>query len=185
MTVSTLWTNLHLESLSAALAVLTSMITPALLISASGTFILSTSNRLGRVVDRVRVLSEKIEDLMHHEADFELLEDRRSMMLAQMGWLSRRAIILQQSLTIFYLAAGIFVATSVAIGVASLVSANIGWLPVVLGILGACFLFYGSVKLILEARIAVESLHAETGFLDKLVRLHTPGAVSPVVRREE
>ena len=32
------------------------MITPAVLISASGTMILSTSTRLGRVVDRVRSL---------------------------------------------------------------------------------------------------------------------------------
>jgi hypothetical protein len=30
------------------------MITPALLISASGTLSLSTANRLGRVVDRIR-----------------------------------------------------------------------------------------------------------------------------------
>jgi len=33
------------------------MITPAVLISASGTLVLSTGNRLGRIVDRVRVLT--------------------------------------------------------------------------------------------------------------------------------
>ncbi|MBL0332872.1 MAG: DUF2721 domain-containing protein [Chlorobi bacterium] len=36
------------------LGILTSMLTPAILISACGTLILSTSSRLGRVVDRVR-----------------------------------------------------------------------------------------------------------------------------------
>ena len=50
-----------IKNISAGLTVLTSMITPALLISASGTFILSTSNRLGRVIDRVRKLSEDME----------------------------------------------------------------------------------------------------------------------------
>jgi len=45
------------RSLSAGLTVLTAMITPALLISASGTFVLSTSNRLSRVIDRVRRLT--------------------------------------------------------------------------------------------------------------------------------
>ena len=41
--------------------VLGGMITPALLISACGTLVLSTSNRLSRVVDRVRVLTAEVE----------------------------------------------------------------------------------------------------------------------------
>jgi len=36
--------------------VLGAMITPAVLISASGVLVLSTSNRVGRTVDRVRAL---------------------------------------------------------------------------------------------------------------------------------
>ena len=39
------------------------MITPAVLISACAGLILSTSVRLGRVVDRVRALSEKFEEM--------------------------------------------------------------------------------------------------------------------------
>ena len=46
-----------MDPLSASVAVLTAMITPAVLISASGTMILSTSTRLIRIVDRVRELS--------------------------------------------------------------------------------------------------------------------------------
>jgi len=41
-----------MDALTASLAVLTAMITPAVLISASGTMILSTSTRLGRVVEQ-------------------------------------------------------------------------------------------------------------------------------------
>ena len=44
-----------LETPQDALAVLTAMITPAVLISACGALIFSTSTRMGRVVDRVRV----------------------------------------------------------------------------------------------------------------------------------
>jgi D-serine deaminase-like pyridoxal phosphate-dependent protein len=47
----------------AAIAVLTAMITPAVLISACGSMILSTSTRLGRVVDRVRSLSDRLESM--------------------------------------------------------------------------------------------------------------------------
>jgi hypothetical protein len=50
-------------------AVLTAMITPAVLISACGSMILSTSSRLGRVVDRVRSLSDKLDELAGDGSD--------------------------------------------------------------------------------------------------------------------
>jgi len=52
-----------MNDLSFPVTVLTAMITPAVLISACGSMILSTSSRLGRVVDRVRPLSEKLEEI--------------------------------------------------------------------------------------------------------------------------
>jgi threonine/homoserine/homoserine lactone efflux protein len=158
-----------LQSLPSALTILTSMITPALLISATGTFILSTSNRLGRVVDRVRAISEKIDGLMHTGSGLEMIEERKAMLVEQLGHLSSRADLLQRSLTVLYLASGAFVACSVAIGVSALVHSSHAWIPVALGLLGACFLFYGSVMLIFEARQAVSSLRLETHFLNKLV----------------
>jgi len=54
---------LEVDPTLSAVAVLTAMITPAVLISACGSMILSTSSRLGRVVDRVRALSDKLEEL--------------------------------------------------------------------------------------------------------------------------
>ena len=52
-----------MEGLSSSLTVLTAMITPAVLISASGTMILSSSTRLGRVVDRTRSLSDRLQEI--------------------------------------------------------------------------------------------------------------------------
>ncbi len=46
--------QLNISTLTEAVSVLTAMITPALLLSACGTLILSTSNRLARIVDRIR-----------------------------------------------------------------------------------------------------------------------------------
>ena len=160
------------QSLPSALTILTSMITPALLISATGTFILSTSNRLGRVVDRVRVISEKMDELMCGRPSLEMMEERKTMMIEQLGQLSSRADLLQRTLTVFYLASGAFVACSVAIGLAAAFKYENAWVPVALGLLGACFLFYGSVMLIFEARHAVSSLRAETSFLRRLVIYH-------------
>jgi hypothetical protein len=158
------------NTLASAIAVLTAMITPALLIMASGTFILSTSNRLGRVIDRMRVVAERMEIWMQAEVPVIHLEERRELYLAQMERLSRRAGILQRSITLFYLAAATFMATSVTIGVIAVAGVRFAGVPVVLGIFGACLLFYGSVLLIFEARLAVISIRAELEMLNRLMQ---------------
>src|SRR5256885_8211630 len=102
--------------LTASVAVLTAMIPPAVLISASGTMILSTSTRLGRVVDRVRELSGRMRRLAREDVNMEFLEEERAMLYDQLDKLTSRSRLLQRALTVFYLAVGVFVASSVAIG---------------------------------------------------------------------
>jgi hypothetical protein len=167
------------QTLPSALTILTSMITPALLISAAGTFIMSTSNRLGRVVDRVRAIADKLDDLIHSKAAIELVEERKAMLVEQLAKLSQRADILQRSLTVLYLASGAFVASSVAIGVSSVFHSTHVWIPVALGLLGTCLLFYASVMLIIEARLAVGVLRLETAFLRRLVSYHGSDVTEP------
>jgi hypothetical protein len=150
---------------SSAVAVLTAMITPAVLISACGSMILSTSSRLGRVVDRVRGLSDKLEELA--AKDSAETKERQGVIFAQLDKLTSRARILQRSMVVFYLATGLFVATSVAIGVVAVIpsSPRYNYVPVIVGLLGACFLFYGSMLLIFEARLALSTIHAEMDFI--------------------
>src|SRR3954468_11974202 len=142
-----------MNPLTSAIAVLTAMITPAVLISACGSMILSTSTRLGRVVDRVRDLSDRLEamnDEQNRASDF---TQRQVLIFQQLDKLTSRARILQRSMVVYYLSLGSFVATSVAIGVVGFAhNQNYNIIPVALGILGACFLFYGSILLIFEAR---------------------------------
>jgi hypothetical protein len=154
-----------LEPTSIAVAVLTAMITPAVLISACGSMILSTSSRLGRVVDRVRALSEKLEELAGKHADE--TKERQGVIFAQLDKLTSRARILQRAMVVFYLATGLFVATSVAIGVVAVIpsSPHYNLVPVIVGLLGACFLFYGCILLIFEARLALSTIHAEMDFV--------------------
>ena len=141
------------------------MITPAVLISASGTMILSTSSRLGRVVDRVRSLSDRLQELSRNESDSDFAEERRAMLFDQLDKLTSRSRLLQRALTTFYLAVGVFVATSVAIGVVAFSGARFGWIPVAMGLIGAFFLFYGSMLLVFEARLALSTTHAEMDFI--------------------
>jgi hypothetical protein len=157
-----------MDALSSSLAVLTAMITPAVLISACGTMILSTSTRLGRVVDRVRSLSDRLEELAHATAVVEFYEERRAVIFEQLDTLTSRARILQRCMVAFYLALGIFVSTSVAIGVVAVSGARYHWIPIVTGLIGACFLFYGSMLLIFEARLALSTIHTEMDFIWQL-----------------
>jgi hypothetical protein len=163
-----------MEGLNSALTVLTAMITPAVLISACGTMILSTSTRLGRVVDRVRSLSDRLEELAMIAGEVALLEDRRAVIFAQLDKLTSRARILQRSMTVFYTALGIFVSTSVAIGIVAVTSTRYSWIPVVVALIGASFLFYGSVLLIFEARMALTTIHMEMDFIWRFTKHFAP-----------
>ena len=55
------------SNLNTIIEFLTAMVTPALLISATGSLVLSTSTRLGRVVDRVRALEDRLSALFYVE----------------------------------------------------------------------------------------------------------------------
>ena len=79
------------------------MITPAVLISACGSMILSTSVRLGRVVDRVRSLSDRWEEIADKGGDTAALRERQEVIFEQLDKLTSRARILQRSMVAFYL----------------------------------------------------------------------------------
>jgi len=162
----------ELFTLSKGLAVLTSMITPALLLSASGTFILSTSHRLGRVVDRIRRISELLEFEVDPATQKPLSPERIQMLLRMLEYSGRRARILARVMISFYLAAGSFVLTSVSIGVASILISRLSWLPVSLGITGALFMSYGGFRLIFEALLSEESLLEEISYVNSSTARH-------------
>lgn len=170
-----------MEALTASLGVLTAMITPAVLISASGTLILSTSTRLGRVVDRVRSLSDRLRQLSVSDDQPEFFEEERAMLYDQLDKLTSRSRLLQRALTTFYLAVGVFVATSVAIGgVAFFYARGLSagsrgaWIPVVMGLIGAVFLFYGSILAVFEARLALSTTHSEMDFIRRITKRVMP-----------
>lgn len=143
------------------------MITPALLLSATGTFIISTSQRLGRCIDRIRRISELLEYEVDPGTHQPLSEERKAMLRRVLQYSSKRARILSSVMISFYLAAGSFVFTSVSIGVASVFVQQLSWLPLTLGVIGALFLSFGGFRLIIEARLSQENLFQEIAFVEK------------------
>jgi hypothetical protein len=160
----------RLEAPANALAVLTAMITPAVLISACGALIFSTATRLGRVIDRVRFLSARFEELAKNPNADDMATERVALLQQQLERQTTRARLIQRSLVAFYSALGVFVATSVAIAVLNAVARNYLWTAVALGLFGSMFMLYGSVLLIVESRMALAAIISEIEFLSKVSR---------------
>lgn len=153
--------------------VLGAMITPAVLVSASGVLVLSTSNRVGRTVDRVRTLAAEVERLQSSRGNVSALgqtrESKRKFIADQLSQLSDRALLLRSALTALYTAIGLLVATSIMVGVVAILQWRYGQLAVILGLAGASALLYGSLLLIREARLAVRSTLQEVSFAREAV----------------
>jgi threonine/homoserine/homoserine lactone efflux protein len=142
-----------------ALSLLSAMITPALLISACGTLIFSTSARLARIVDRVRMLARQVEELCERPQE-DPGREQMAEIERQLATSAERTRLVQGSLTSFYVALGLFVATTVSIGGTRLLG-RAEWLPAALGVAGTLVLFWGSVLLIRETRLALGSVRRE------------------------
>ena len=162
----------RLESPQNAIAVLTAMITPAVLISACGALIFSTSTRLGRVIDRVRVLSERFQEIAKNPEKDEMFEERRVLIFTQLDRQTSRARLIQRAMTAFYTALGVFVASTVAIAIVSAAARNFTWIAVMLGLIGAMFMLYGSMLLIVESRMALGAIMSEMDFVWKVSQKH-------------
>lgn len=146
----------------APLSLLSAMITPAVLISASGMLILSTASRLARIVDRVRALARQIEET-GRGPDGELQAERRAELERQIGTHTTRGRLIQASLTSLYVALALFVAATVVIPLVALTGA-LAYLPVAFGILGTLSLFLGTLFLIRETGMALTSIREEMAF---------------------
>jgi hypothetical protein len=143
-------------------AVLTAIVAPAILTNASSVLALGTSNRLGRVVDRTRVVYA---DLAATEPG--PLEHKEWM--GQLDALKARAQMLLKALRLFYAALGLFAATalvSVAGSMATYYGQKLlfeaaGALSILSGASAVSSLAVGCVLMVHETRLAVQSLAEE------------------------
>lgn len=161
-----MWPDLaSTRELSSVIDVLSAMITPAVLLLATGSLIMTTSNRSIRCVDRVRERATELEAL--GDTRDEHTDAKRKHLYSQLEINTRRARLLQKALSRLYLAIGFFVATSMAIGLVALLHVNVGFVPLLIGFVGAFLLFSASVYLILESRLANATTYAEMDYISK------------------
>jgi hypothetical protein len=161
-------------NLSGTLEVFAAMITPAVLILASGSLILTTTNRLVRVVDRVRAMLPEFEELARQEPHDQKTEEKHAMLFRQLDRATERARLIQRALTRLYLGLGLFLATSAALGIITLAKLEAAWLPLTLGLMAIALLLSASVLLIIESRISLASTYEEMDYIRQLSQHHAP-----------
>jgi len=139
-----------------------SMVTPAVMISACGLLLLSVSNKLGRIVDRIRNLNSEDRDLSS-----EIDTVRRLSIRNQIDFLLRRAVLLRNACGLLYLAVAVFALTSLCVGLSNVARA-FEVLMLVLFVIGLATVVWAGILAYLEIRL---SHHAVTEEIKEL-RLH-------------
>lgn len=167
--------NVNPTAMSSTIEFLTAMITPALLISATGSLVLSTSTRLGRVVDRARELERRLSEVITIEdkSSLPLYDLRLEVIVGMLDKVTTRARILQRAQGSFYYGLSFFILTSVTIAVAGLFGIY-RWLPIPVGVVGILFLLYGAIQMLRETRMATATINAEMDFTWTLAKTVAP-----------
>lgn len=150
--------------LAATYETLSAMITPALFMTANGSLIISTSNRMSRIVDRIRGLNEQADALSRGAGEFDFRADRQAHAMKQIGHLEWRSGQIRRALTSLYIASSLFVGTSLTLAADVVLSNRIEVLPTTLAVAGAGLMLAACVNLAREARFALDSNHAEVEF---------------------
>jgi hypothetical protein len=159
-----------IDALSSA-KILTSMITPAVLISACGTLIFSTAGRLGRLFDRVNSLKSEVEEILLGKLS--LHDERMAHIKEQLSRQRLRSVFLQRALSALYTATALFIASSLAIALnVAYGSPETAWVPTAIALLGGLFLFVASVLLIYESRYNLRFINSHIDFIAFLQNDH-------------
>jgi hypothetical protein len=130
------------------LLLIQAMVAPAVMISACGLLLLSLTNKLGRIIDRIR-------DLNTEDRNADSSEDpvRRMSVRNQIDQLVERAVLLRQSCGLLFLGVAVFVVTSLCIGLSNL-SIVFEYLMIVFFVIGLVGVVWAGILAYWEMRIS-------------------------------
>ncbi len=143
---------------------LSAMITPAIFLTANASLIISTSNRMSRVVDRIRVLNDLADRIGRGVSELDFTTERMEHVSTQLDHLERRSDRLRFAMTALYLAFSSFVGTSLTIAIDNWLQNGLGALPTLLAIAGVGLLLFASINLVREAVHALAGNRREIQF---------------------
>lgn len=143
---------------------LSAMITPAIFLTATGSLIISTSNRMARAVDRIRDLNNLGDKICRGDSGLDYVQDRFLHVQAQLDRLVWRGDRIRFALVMLYLAFGTFVGTSLTLAVDVWTGNYLVALPTLLALLGVALMLGACVNLVREALESLRSNRAEITF---------------------
>jgi hypothetical protein len=149
--------------LGIVISILSAMITPAVLILASGSLSLTTSQRLSRSIDRTRKITNEFREI--NAGRKIAMEAEKNMLMVQLFKAAQRAKLLQSSMTMLYIALSLFITTSLLIGIFDILDLDFPWIAIGIALLGALALLAASIILIIESRIALSAVNSEMDYV--------------------
>jgi len=172
-----------MNDITPTLGILSSMITPAILIMASGSLIMTTSQRLSRVIERVRKISQEFMQIEKSQDPQSAAEGKRRVLYSLLKKSATRSKLLTRTLRLLYMSLGLFVATSLTIGVLSVTHLHLIWVPTAFAMIGAVLLLFSSAILVIESRLTYECIADEVDFVIESSRSRAPEAIKSVVKK--
>ena len=147
-------------------APLSAMITPAIFLTATGSLIISTSNRMSRVVDRIRTLNDLGDSIDRGDSKLDFLPERLIHLDDQVHRLNWRSDRVRLTLTMLYVAFASFVGTSLTLAVDTILSERhlMASLAITLSVGGVGLMLLASINLVREAHAALTSNRREVQF---------------------
>jgi hypothetical protein len=161
------------------------MITPAVLLTANGSLLISTSHRMARIVDRVRVLNEKGDELSRGAFGPDFSADRCEHVADQIRQLEWRSDRVRFALASLHLSFACFVGTSVMLALDVMLGSHFVVVPTALAITGVSLMFLASISLFREVRAALVSNREEIHFYRDLRTRRETTVASGVVPAAE
>ena len=106
-----------------------------------------------------------------------LYEERVEVIVDLLDKVTSRSRMLQRAMAAFYYGLMFFILTSVTIALAGIFGLY-RWLPIVVGVVGIVFLFYGSILMLRETWMATATVNEEMDFTWELARKLAPKDVA-------
>lgn len=146
-------------------ATLSAMVAPAIFLTANGSLIISTSNRMSRVVDRIRVLNDQGDKLCRGVDGLDYSRERMDHVQDQLRHMLFRNDRIRIALTMLYLAFAAFVCTSLGLAIDVMLGVRaFAAVPTTLAVLGVCLMLVSCINLVREALEALKSNRLEIQF---------------------
>ena len=140
----------------------TSIVTVAILISACGSLIISTSSRLIRVTDICRGFCER--------AKTETNEAELDQIFIQLEKIGPRIKLLETALTMFYVSISCFTFTTLFLSLDQIIPQDLNPFTVGAGIIGVLILPIACIMLVMERQFTMKSIWQEIDYVNKTFR---------------